>query len=86
MKQKKTFNSILVVLMVCFLSQNTFGQETNSLENLMDRAEIIIIGTVAEINSQWNNDKTSIWTFVKIYFCRGLFLDRKALEIEEIWN
>ena len=66
MKQKKTFNSILVVLMVCFLSQNIFGQESNSLENLMDRAEIIIIGTVAEINSQWNKDKTSILTFVKI--------------------
>jgi len=66
MKLKNKINSILIVLFFCFLSQNSFSQERNSLENLTKRADIIIIGTVKEINSRWNKDKTSIWIFVKI--------------------
>lgn len=55
-------------MIFCLLSQNAFSQEKNSLENLTMRADIIIIGTVTEIKSQWNKDKTRIWSFVKINF------------------
>ncbi|VAX26284.1 hypothetical protein MNBD_IGNAVI01-40 [hydrothermal vent metagenome] len=66
MKLKKSINLILVLFVFYFLTQNTFGQERNVLENLANRADIIIIGTVKEINYKWNEDKTSIWTFVRI--------------------
>ncbi len=66
MKLKKNINAIIVVLMFCFISQNIFSQERNSLENLTKRADIIIIGIVKKIESQWNKDKTRIWSFVKI--------------------
>jgi hypothetical protein len=57
----------LTVLFVVFLSERAPAQSGNSeLKKLTDSSDLIVVGKVVKQSSQWNEDKTRIFTRVSV--------------------
>jgi hypothetical protein len=68
----KFLNSIYPSLLAIIISSTIFptnliqAQNILSIEEMVDRANVIIIGDVTSLSCQWDKEKAKIWTFVTI--------------------
>lgn len=75
MKRKNWVLVLPIILLIMFsgIVNNITAQKQPSLiESLVEKSEVIVLGDVKELRSEWNQDKTKIYTRVSIKVTENL--------------
>ena len=63
---------ILLIMLTGFVDNILAQKQKSKIENLVEKSEVIVLGKVTEMRSEWNRNKSKIFTKVSIKVIENL--------------